>query len=174
MSIAPLQDTTTGRSSAWSATNKAAHVLLAAGSAAIGTVTLGAGTAVIGTLSGTPQYPATATAVTASSGNVAAAVAAATLPAVAAKTNYITGFEATGSGATAGAVVTVTVTGTISGTLSYTVVAVAGALLGNTPLIVQFPIAIPASAVNTAITVSMPSLGLGNTNATVVAHGYVV
>lgn len=120
------------------------------------------------------HYPAGATAVTASSGNVAAAVAAAALPAVAAKTNYITGFEATGSGATLGSVVTLTVTGTISTTLSYTISAIAGVLLGNTPLIVQFPVAIPASAVNTAITVSMPSLGMGNTNATVVAHGYVL
>lgn len=119
-------------------------------------------------------YPSGGAAVTAASGNVAAAIAAATLPAVAAKTNYITGFEATGPGATLGSVVTLTVTGTISGTLSYTITVIAGALLGNTPLIVEFPVAIPASAENTAITVSMPSLGAGNTNATVVAHGYVV
>lgn len=124
--------------------------------------------------SGGAAYPQGATAVTAASGNVANAVAAATLAAVAGKTTYITGFEITGSGATLGSIVTATVTGTITGTLSYTVAAIAGALLINTPLIVEFPVAIPASAANTTIVVSMPALGAGNTNATVVAHGYQV
>ena len=118
------------------------------------------------------EYPQGAVPITASSGNVAAAVAVATLVADAGKTTYITGFEITGSGATAGVVVTATITGTITGTLSYTVVAVAGALLANAPLIVQFPVPIPASAANTNIVVSCPSLGVGNTNSTVVAHGY--
>lgn len=123
---------------------------------------------------GAPAYPSGATAITAASGNVANATAAATLAAVAGKTTHITGFEVTGSGATSGSVVTVTVTGTITGTLSYTVAAIAGVLLINTPLIVEFPVAIPASATNTPIVVSMPALGAGNTNATVVAHGYQV
>ena len=120
----------------------------------------------------TKYYPQGAVAVTGASGNVAAAAAVATLVAVAGKTTYITGFEITGSGATAGSVVTVTVTGGISGTLSYTLAVVAGALLANTPLIVEFPVPIPASAPNTNIVVSCPSLGAGNTNSTVVAHGY--
>lgn len=137
-------------------------------------VTLTAGATSIGSVSGVGAYPAGATPITASSGNVAAAVATATLAGAASVTTYITGFEVTGAGATAGLVVTVTVTGTISTTLSYTVAAVTGALLINTPLIVEFPVAIPASAANTSIVVSMPSLGLGNTNATVVAHGYRV
>lgn len=68
--------------------------------------------------------------------------------------------------------VTVTVVGTISGTLSYTTAAVAGVLLPNTPLIVEFSVAIPGSAINTAIVVTCPALGAGNTNSTVVAHGY--
>mgnify|MGYP001582767201 CR=1 FL=1 len=123
---------------------------------------------------GIMAYPSGATAITAASGNVANATAAATLAAVAGKTTYITGFEVTGSGATLGSIVTVTVTGTITTTLSYTVAAIAGALLINTPLIVAFPVAIPASAANTTIVVSMPALGAGNTNATVVAHGYQV
>ena len=115
-----------------------------------------------------------AAAITASSGNVAAASAVATLAAVAAKTTYITGFEATSSGSIAAAVVSLTVAGVITGTMTYTYATVAGATLGNTPLIVQFPAPIPASALNTAIVVTLPSLGAGNTNATVVAHGFQI
>lgn len=116
------------------------------------------------------QVPVTS----ASSGNVAAAVATATLAAVVGKTMYITGFEITSSGATLGAVVAPTVTGVLGGTLTYIYTAVAGVLLGNPPLMVTFNPPLQASAVATAIVVSCPSLGAGNTNATVVAHGYAV
>jgi len=109
---------------------------------------------------------------TASSGNVAAAVATATLAANATKTTYITGFEITGAGATAGAAVVVTVTGTIGGTMSFVYTAATGAAVGNFPLIVDFPEPVPGSAINTAIVVSCPSLGAGNTNNAVVAHGF--
>ena len=118
------------------------------------------------------SYPAGATAITASSGNVANASAAATLAASATKTTYITGFEITSAGATAASVVSATVAGVITGTLTYTYAAVAGATTANTPLIVQFSTPIPGSAINTAIVVTLPALGAGNTNATVVAHGY--
>lgn len=118
------------------------------------------------------DYPAASTPITSASGNVAAATATATLAGAASLTTYITGFEFTSAGSTAAAVVTITVTGTISGTLSYTYVTVAGATLANQPLVVQFSPPIPASAVNTSIVVSCPSLGAGNTNATMVAHGY--
>jgi len=118
------------------------------------------------------SYPSGATPITAASGNVANASAVAALAGVSAKTTYITGFEVTGSGSTAGAVVVVTVTGTVTGTLSYIYVGTIGALLANTPLIVAFPKEIPASAVNTAIAVTVPALGTGNTNSAVVAHGY--
>lgn len=118
------------------------------------------------------DYPYGSTAIAAASGNVANAAAVATLAAVAGKTTYITGFEITASGATAALVVSVTVVGTITGTLTYTYAAVAGAALINTPLVVQFPTPIPASATNTTIVVTLPALGAGNTNATVVAHGY--
>lgn len=121
---------------------------------------------------GTPAYPLGATPITGSSGNVANAVATATLAAVAGKTTYITGFEVTGAGATAGLPVSATVTGVVTGTLTYTAVAAAGALVANTPLLVAFPVAIPASAVNAAIAVTVPAFGLGNTHSTVVAHGY--
>jgi hypothetical protein len=116
-----------------------------------------------------------ATPVAASSGNVAAAVAAAAIAAGGANVmSYLSGFEVTGSGATAGLPVTVTVTGAKSGTLSYTYTAVAGVLLGNTPLVVGFNPPLEANALNTAITVSCPSLGAGNTNNTVDVHGYQI
>lgn len=119
-------------------------------------------------------YPAGATPTTASSGNVAAATATATLAAAAGKFTYITGFEVTGSGATAGLPVTVTVTGLPGGTASYTYTAAAGVLVANQPLVVTFSPAMPSSAVNTAIVVSCPTLGAGATNNTVVATGYTL
>lgn len=117
-------------------------------------------------------YPAGSTPVVASSGNVANAAATATMPATALVTNYITGFEVTGTGATAGLPVTVTITGILGGTLSYTYDFSGSAITGNTPLQVTFTPGLPASAVNTAIVVSCPAGGVGNTNNTVVVHGY--
>lgn len=117
-------------------------------------------------------YPLGATPLHASSGNVANLAAVATLPGVAGKTTYISGFEITGGGATAAALVQATVTGLIGGTATYTVGAVAGAAAANTPLVVQFDPPIPANAANTAIAVTVPALGAGNTNSTVVAHGF--
>lgn len=119
-------------------------------------------------------YPASSTPVAVASGNVANASAVAALPAVAAKTNYISGFEVTGTGATAGLPVLVTIAGVLGGTLTYVYAAAVGALVSNTPLIVRFEPPLPASAVNTAITATVPALGAGNTNSAVVIHGYVV
>ena len=67
-----------------------------------------------------------------------------------------------------------TVTGTIGGTLSYVFVAPTGATVAAAPLILAFHPPLAASAVNTAIVVTLPALGLGNTNAAVVAHGFQV
>jgi hypothetical protein len=39
---------------------------------------------------------------------------------------------------------------------------------------VPLPIPVPATAVNTAIVVTVPSLGAGNTNAAVTAFGFYV
>jgi hypothetical protein len=115
-------------------------------------------------------YPNTM--ITASSGNVANASAVATLAAAAGKTTYISGFEITSGGATAASLVAATVAGLTGGTATYTYGCVAGATVANSPLQVTFYPPLPASAVNTAIVVTLPALGAGNTNATVVAHGY--
>lgn len=121
-----------------------------------------------------PSVAGTAQMANATSGNVANAVATATMAAVADKTNHVTGFSITGLGATAALGVLATLTGVVNGPLSYAYAAVAGAVLSNAPLVVSFPTPIPASAVNTAISLSLPALGLGNTSAVVTLHGYRV
>lgn len=118
--------------------------------------------------------PSTSTAVTSSSGNVAAASAVGTLPAVAGRTNYISGFQITGAGATAASVVVATLVGIISGTASYVVAVPAGAAVGISPIDVRFTTPVPASAVNTAIVLTLPSLGAGNTNAAVSVQGFLI
>lgn len=120
-------------------------------------------------------YPGNATAVAvpinASSGNVAAGTAAATLAAAGSKFTYMSGFQFTSSGSTVGLPVICTITG-ITTTKSYIVTSVAGVLLANAPLIVQFNPPLQSSAVNTAIVASCPSLGTGNTNAVMTADGF--
>jgi hypothetical protein len=124
-----------------------------------------AGNAIAGTsLAGTQ--------ISSTSGNVAAASASATLAGVVAKTTYINQFEVTGGGATAGSIVTMTVTGLLGGTQSYNIAVPTGAALGITPMVISFFPPWPASAVNTAIVVTVPSLGAGNTNAVANARGF--
>jgi hypothetical protein len=111
------------------------------------------------------EIPFGGTAIAGTSGNVANASAAAALSAVAAKTNYVTGVEFTFAGATAASVVIATVTGLLGGTQSFIVSVPVGATVGGTPLVLKFDPPHPASAVNTAITATLPALGSGNTNA---------
>jgi hypothetical protein len=129
-------------------------------------------TVAVDTAGNAPSWSLASTPINATSGNVAAASAVATLAAAAGKTTYITGFDITGGGATAASVVTATVTGLLGGTQSYTIAVPAGATLGITPLFVSFPTPYPASAVNTAIVVTVPSLGAGNTNTVANARGF--
>ena len=94
-----------------------------------------------------------------------------TLPAVAGKTTYITGFAITGGGATAGSIIAVTVTG-LANTLTFYITIPAGAGAGITPLVVDFSTPIPASGPNVPIVVNVPSFGAGNTQAAVTARGF--
>lgn len=125
-------------------------------------------------LGGVPNVPVGVTPSAHSSGNVAAAAAVATLPGVASKTTYITGFTITGAGATAAGVIAVTVTGLAAGTLTFIMAIPAGVTAPVEPLVVTFPTPLPASAVNTAIVVTAPSFGAGNTNAAATAVGFNV
>jgi hypothetical protein len=117
-------------------------------------------------------YQTAQTPIIGKSGNVANASAAATLTGTATTTVYLAGFEVSGSGSTVGLPVTVTVAGLLGGTIQYTYSFQAGALIANTPLIVEFNPPLPASAVNTPIVVTCPAGGTGATNNTVTAHGF--
>lgn len=101
-----------------------------------------------------------------------AQINAATLAAVSSVTNYLSGFEITGAGATGASVVTVTVSGILGGSLIYYIPVPAGANVAITPLVVEFNPPLPASSTDTAISVSAASFGSGNTSASVVAHGF--
>lgn len=129
------------------------------------------GTLVIGTVQ---DYPPNATAVTASSGNAANAAATAAFTASTTKLIWITGFDIGSAGATAAKAVTVTLTGVVNGPLVFTYATLAGASTLNAPLSIRFPAPIPATAVGTAVAVSLPALGTGNTNASVTAYGYLL
>jgi hypothetical protein len=119
-----------------------------------------------GTLPANPQTDVDASSATAAAANNV------TLPGVAGATTFITGFEITGDGATAGSIIAVTVTGILGGTKTYFVTIPTGAGVAIAPLIVEFVRPIPASGLNTAIVVNVPSFGVGNTNAAVTAHGF--
>lgn len=119
-------------------------------------------------------YPTQCVPVDAASGNGANAQITATLPAVVGKTNYVTGFEITGGGATAAALVVATLAGVLGGTISYVFGVPAGATVACAPLIVEFLFPIPAAALNTAIVLTLPALGAGSTNAAVSLHGFIV
>lgn len=118
------------------------------------------------------RLPATGVQMVAASGNVAAATATATLTHDGTLLTYLSGFEATAGGATAAAVVSLTVTGLLGGTLTYTFGAPLGAGVPATPLVVEFDPPLQAASASTDVVVSMPSLGTGNTNASIVAHGF--
>ena len=113
---------------------------------------------------------ATVTSVDASA-TAAAAAMAPSLPAVAGATNAVTGFEVTGTGATAGSTIQVTLTGVPGGPLTYDLTIPAGAGVAITPLIVEFMTPIQATGPNVAITLNVPSFGAGNLNAAAVIHG---
>lgn len=116
--------------------------------------------------------PPGATMITATSGNVAAASAVATLAAAPGKTTYVTGINITGAGATAASIVTAVLSGLVTGSQSFTIAVPAGVTTAITPLHFAFTTPIPASAANTAIVLTVPSFGSGNTNVTANAQGY--
>lgn len=114
-------------------------------------------------------------AINASSGNVANAIATATLPGVVGRTTFLSGFSVVGSGVTtAAAPVLITITGLIGGTLTYVLCPVAGVFLQNLLIDRNFRPGIPASAPNTAIVITCPALGAGNTNNVANLQGYQV
>jgi hypothetical protein len=115
--------------------------------------------------------PSGATQLVETTGNKSAATGTATLPASTSQYTYIEGFEVTGAGATATSIIQVAVTdGTW--TLTYDMVIPAGVTAAVTPLIIRYARPLKSSAINTSITVTMPSFGAGNTNCCCNAVGY--
>jgi hypothetical protein len=99
---------------------------------------------------------------------------AATIAAVAGRLNYLEGFDVSGGGATGAGVIEISVTGLAAGTLKYemnVLAGVTGPVNAQGGLSVRFPTPQPASAPNTAIVVTAPSFGAGNTNAAVNSYG---
>jgi hypothetical protein len=110
--------------------------------------------------------------IVAASGNVANTNAVATLAAAPGKTTFITGFRCDAAGATAGLAVSLTVAGLLGGTLTYAFTFPTGAAVGAWPVEHLFVPPLAASTVNTAIVVTLPAGGAGNTNATCNATGF--
>lgn len=105
-------------------------------------------------------------------GNQANAVATASLPAVAGKTNFLCGYMVTTDSPTAAVIGILSVSG-IAIPFAETYPAQA-APAATPPLKTTLPIPLPATGPNTAINVSLSALGAGSANARVVAFGYVL
>ena len=106
-----------------------------------------------------------------SGATAAAGSMTATMAAAPGLRNRICGFIVTGGGATSASIIDVVVTG-LPTSLTFKLVIPAGATVSINPLVIPFGDGIPASADNTAITVTVPSFGAGNTHAAVAAGGY--
>lgn len=82
------------------------------------------------------------------------------------------GFDVTSAGATVGLPVLVTVAGLLGAARSPMSTRQQPGHWWGAPMSTRPPRALPASGVNTAIVVTLPALGVGNTNAAVVASGF--
>lgn len=116
--------------------------------------------------------PVGAVQLTNSNGVASNAQAQATLAATASKTNYLTSLTITGAGSTAGGTVTAVVAGLLGGSIYYAVTAPVGAAVPFAPIVVTFNPPLVASAVNTAITATVPALGAGNVASSVSITGF--
>lgn len=98
----------------------------------------------------------------------------ATMPAVAGQFNTIQSLRITGLGATSATVVTATLAGVQGGAITYPVTVPTGATVAITPVTDSFGgIGLQSSAVNTAITLTLPAFGAGNTNELASIAGFV-
>lgn len=125
-----------------------------------------------GGAAGAAGYPIGSVPVTGVFSGADTATATATLASAAGKFTYIAGFSVSGLGSTAGGPVVATVATVAGGnTLSYTYVYAASAATPNTPVSFTFSPPVPANAINTAITVTVPGQA-GNTATQINAWGY--
>lgn len=106
--------------------------------------------------------------ITASATGAAAAANTATLPGVPGQTTYLNGFVCTSGIPGANQIGVVTVTGCQGGTLSFQFPETTGF---GAQLVMFFPMPIPASGPNTAISVNIPAISSGAVTA-VAAYGF--
>lgn len=95
-------------------------------------------------------------------GTGAASAITLTVPAQAGKTNQVSGFTVSGTGATAGSTIVITLAGVQGGTQSFDYVVPAGAAVAAPTLEVTFNPPLVASGPNVAIVLTVPSFGAGN------------
>jgi hypothetical protein len=106
------------------------------------------------------------------SGSIAAAALAATLAAKPAQLLFLKGFVVTAGGATAAALVSFVVSGLAGGSKTYYLGIPAGVTGAIVPFWVEFDVAIPASAANTAIVGTLGIAGSGQVSASVNLEGF--
>jgi hypothetical protein len=108
------------------------------------------------------------------SANGGAQVNTATLAAVAGQTNVLDGMLIIVGGATAGTSVNATSAGLKGGDITVPVESQTGAVANPQVIQITFPTPIPATGQNVAISVTLPSLGVGNATAGVTLFGHRV
>lgn len=117
--------------------------------------------------------------VTASSGDVSAATATATLPAPTAGYWQVTQLELSGVTATASTNVVCTVTGLLGGTMTFdvtvSVIPTAASAAASTPTTYVIPFSGGISGtLATAVVFSCPTFGSGNAHASINMHGFII
>jgi len=98
----------------------------------------------------------------------------ATLAASAGQLDYLSGFAVNGLGATGASYANIIVSGLSGGSLVWTIMVPVGTGVPCNPILVTLASPIPASAVNTAIIVTVSAFGAGNLLSSVMAWGYSV
>jgi len=119
---------------------------------------------------GAAGYPTGATPVAATANGTNATITA-TLPAAVGKTTYITGYQVSGGSPTAASLISATLSGVIGGPHPVFFTGQAQPL-NTAPLVIAFNPPIPASAVNTAISVAASAFGAGSATQQVSVQGF--
>ena len=94
-----------------------------------------------------------------------------TLPAVAGKRNYVSGFEISGTGSTAGAAPYCQLVG-LGAAPAYYVIDVPAGITRGVLVSVQFTRPLPAMAADLAIQLIVPAFGAGNALMAATLHGF--
>jgi len=121
---------------------------------------------------GLGKLPFGATQVAVQSGNSPNAAINISLPAAAGKTTYITHLMVSGGGATAASLSSVIVANMLGGTYGLNFGVPAGITVGLPPIVITFDPPMPATAVNTALNITVAAFGAGNVAASASAQGY--